>query len=90
MTRAGRSGGPGRGFVLAGVVVGIVVSLAVGLLVAAVLNSLLANYWVRGIATLAAGILVAGLMLRAVVQAARGRLRAVQQHEGGQHAGERP
>lgn len=90
MTRADRSGGPGRGFVLAGVVVGIVISLVVGLLVAAVLNSVLADYWVRGIATLAVGILVAGLMLRAVIQTAQGRLRAVEQHEGGQHAGERP
>jgi uncharacterized membrane protein len=90
MTRADRSGWPGRGFILAGVVVGIVVSLGVGLLVAAVLNSVLENYWVRGIATLAAGILVAGLMLREVVLTARSRLRAVEQHEGAHHAGERP
>ncbi len=90
MTRADRSGGPGRGFVLAGVVVGIVISLVVGLLVAAVLNSELADYRVRGIATLAVGIVVAGLMVRAVLQTAQGRLRALEQHEGGQHAGERP
>jgi ABC-type uncharacterized transport system permease subunit len=72
------------------VVVGIVISLVVGLWVAAVLNSVLADYWVRGIVTLAVGILVAGLMLRAVIQTARGRLRAVKQHDGGEHAGEHP
>lgn len=90
MTGADRSGRPGRGFILAAMVVGIVVSLAVGLLVAAVLNTVLADYWVRGIATLAVGILVAGLMLRAVIQAARGRLRAVEQHESTRPASERP
>lgn len=95
MMRADRSDGPGRGFVVAGVVVGVAVSLLAGLLVAAVLNTALADYWVRGIATLAAGILVTALMLRAVLAAARGRLRAVEphesgQHEGGQRAGERP
>jgi len=37
---------------------------------------------VRGIATLAAGVVVAGLLLRNVIQATRGRLRYLKDHAG--------
>jgi hypothetical protein len=81
MTREDRSGGPGLGYVIAGAVVGVVVSLAAGLFAAALLNTWLAIDWVRGIATLAVGIVVAAAMLRAVAQTARGRLRAIRESE---------
>ena len=74
MTHEDRPGSLGLGFVIAGAVVGIAVSLAAGLLVAASLNTWLAIDWVRGIATLAAGILVAVAMLRVVAETARERM----------------
>jgi hypothetical protein len=82
MTREVRSGGPGRGSVVFGAVLGGVVSLVAGLFVAAVLNTSLAIDWVRGIATSAAGVVVAGLLLRNVIQAARERLRYLKDNAG--------
>ncbi len=82
MTHEDRPGGPGLGYVIAGAVVGVVVSLAAGIFVAASLNTWLAVDWVRGVATLAVGVAVAVAMLRAVVQTARGRLRAIKGSDG--------
>jgi len=83
MVREVRSdGGPGRGSVVFGAVLGGAVSLVAGLLVAASLNSSLAIDWVRGIATLAAGVVVAGSLLRNVIQATRGRLRYLKENAG--------
>lgn len=79
MMREERSDGPGRGFVLVGASLGIIASLLAGLLVAAFLNSWLVVDWVRGIATLAAGGAVAAVLLRAVIETARARLRALGQ-----------
>jgi hypothetical protein len=77
-----RSGGPGRGSVVIGAALGGVVSLVAGLFVAAVLNSWLAIDWVRGIATLAAGVVLAGALLREVIQTARVRLRYLKESAG--------
>jgi len=85
MTHEDRPGGPGLGYVIAGAVVGVVVSLAAGLFVAALLNTWLAIDWVRGIATLAVGTVVAAAMLRGVAQTARGRLRAIRGSAGPEH-----
>jgi len=74
--------GPGPGFVVFGAILGGMVSLVAGLLVAAILNSWLAIDWVRGIATLAAGVVVAGSLLRSVIQVARGRLRYLKENAG--------
>ena len=82
MTREVRSDGPGPGSVVFGAVLGCVASLVAGLLVAAVLNSSLAIDWVRGIATLAAGVVVAGSLLRNVIQVARARLRHLKENAG--------
>ena len=82
MTPELRADGPGPGFVVFGAVVGGVASLIAGLLVAAILNSSLAVDWVRGIATLAAGAIVAGSLLRSVIQVARARLRYLKDSAG--------
>jgi hypothetical protein len=82
MTPEVRSDGPGPGFVVFGAVLGGVASLVAGLLVAAILNSSLAIDWVRGIATLAAGVVVAGSLLRSVIQVARARLRYLKESAG--------
>ena len=74
--------GPGLGFVVLGAVLGAVASLVAGLLVAAILNSWLAIDWVRGIATLAAGVVVAGSLLRSVIHVARARLRTLKENAG--------
>jgi hypothetical protein len=74
--------GPGHGFVVLGAVLGGVASLVAGLLVAAILNSWLAIDWVRGIATLAAGVVVARSLLRNVIQVARARLRYLKENAG--------
>lgn len=77
-----RSRGQGAGIVIAGALIGVVLSLAAGLLVAAILDSWLAIVWVRGIATVAAGVVVAASLLRSVIQTARVRLRFVQEGAG--------
>ena len=82
MAREVRSGGPGRGSVVFGAVLGGAVSLVAGLLVAAFMNSWLAIDWVRGIATLAAGVVVAGSLLRSVIHVARARLRYLKENAG--------
>ena len=82
MTHEDRPGGPGLGYVIAGAVLGVVVSLAAGLFVAASLNTWLAVDWVRGVATLTVGVVVAAAMLRAVAQTTRGRLRAIRGSAG--------
>jgi hypothetical protein len=51
-------------------------------LVAAVLNSWLAIDWLRGIATMAAGVDVAGSLPRTVIQVARARLRNLKENTG--------
>ncbi len=85
MTHEDRPGGPGFGYVIAGTVVGVVVSLAAGLFVAASLNTWLAADWVRGIAALAVGAVVAAAMLRGVARTARGRFRTVRDSNGPGH-----
>jgi len=65
-----------------GAALGGVVSVVAGLFVAAVLNSWLAIDWVRGVATLATGVVVAGALLREVIQAARVRLRYLKENAG--------
>ena len=74
--------GPGPGFVVFGAVLGGMASLVAGLLAAAILNSWLAIDWVRGIATLAAGVVVAGSLLRGVILVARARLRYLHENAG--------
>ena len=74
--------GPGLGFVVFGTLLGGVASVVAGLLVAAFLNSWLAIDWVRGIATLAAGVVVAGSLLRSVIHVARARLRYLKENAG--------
>ncbi len=82
MTREDRSGGPGPVPVILGAALGVLVSLVAGLFVAAVLNTWLAIDWVRGIATLAVGVVVAGSLLRGVIQAARVRMRYLNKNAG--------
>ncbi len=74
--------GPGLGFVVFGAVLGGVASVVAGLSVAAILNGWLAIDWVRGIAALAAGVVVAGSLLRGVIQVARARLRYLKENAG--------
>ena len=82
MAREVRSDGPGPGSVVLGAVLGGVASLVAGLSVAAILNSWLAIDWARGIATMAAGVAVAGSLLRSVIQVARARLRYLKENSG--------
>ncbi|HEX7949111.1 MAG TPA: hypothetical protein VF494_02090 [Candidatus Limnocylindrales bacterium] len=74
MTYRSGSGGLGLISVIAVAATGVVFSLAVGLVVWAVLNSWLAIEWVRGFATLAAGVVVAGALVREVILTTRVRL----------------
>lgn len=74
MTYRSGSGGLGLISVIAVAATGVVFSLAVGLVVWAVLNTWLAIEWVRGFATLAAGVVVAGALVREVILTTRVRL----------------
>lgn len=77
MTYRAGSGGLGLISVIAVAAAGVVFSLAVGLFVWAVLNSWLAIEWVRGFATLAVGVVVAGSLVREVILTARVRLHSL-------------
>lgn len=71
-----------RGVAWLTVAAGLALSVLAGLLVAAVLNTWLADYWVRGIATSAIGIFVAIELARGVVATHIGSVKRVRNPQG--------